>query len=319
MLDAAKTGLQYPVWPTFKNGVKTMPVCDGPNCSLDIPWRVTNTALQMRTDNVPFSVPNAYTALTTVLAAAECRNIVPKQRAVVFKNLCKRCWDRQAAVWGDTATYSAARAKTVPEAIYMQVGRTDFEVAGRYDKQAILSCVVHELMHYWSHAGTGLQSYNRRANVDWDEAVADILGFRVYQRMYQGKPGFTNYITPYNTYSQSLTRAGNGFGNVFGRLWREPEHCARLPKPVGDFISESKSKQPPVPLAQVKGPASERMVKLLNEYLFTWFFNGPHAWIDNGGTNLSIDLFLESNNLANMFAVSTVFQAYDGHNSLHPI
>jgi hypothetical protein len=255
-----------------------------------------------------------------VLAAAKCWNIVPEQRRVVLKNLCRACWVRQAGAWGDAATYSAARARTVPAAIYLQVERTDFKVDGRYDEQAILSCVVHELMHYWSWVGTGLQDYNRTANVDWDEAVADVLGFRVYQRMYRNRPGFANYITPYNTYCHSLTRAGNCFSNVFGRLWREENDRDRLPKAVGDFISQSKDKQPNVPPPpQVMGQATEIMVKVLSECLFTWFFNGPHNWIDNGSKPLMVSEFLERNNLNNMFPISNAFQSYDGNNSLHPI
>jgi hypothetical protein len=296
-----------------------MPACDGSSCTKSIPWRITATALQMSGGNVPFSVETAHASLLSVLAAANCWNIAPAKKAVVFKNLCKSCWDRQAATWRDVGTYAKARARTVPEAIYMQVALPDFEVQGRYDKEAILSCAVHEMMHYWSSAGVGLQSYNRRANVDWDEALADVLGFRVYQHMYRGKAGFASYVTPYNTYCKCLTRAETFFGNVFGRLWREQADCQRLPKAVGEFISQSKAKQPPVPLAQVKTAAAERLVKVLSECLFTWFFNGPTAWIDDGGSSVSIERFLDGNHLANMFAVSQVFQAYDGNNSMHAI
>lgn len=296
-----------------------MPACDGSQCTSQIPWRITPTALQMAGGNVAFSADDAHTALLAVLARAKCWNLAPAKKAVVFKNLCKKCWDRQAAVWGDVATYTTARAKTVPEGIYMQVARVDFEVGGRYDKQAILSCAAHELMHYWSNASLGLQNYNRRANVDWDEAVADLLGFGVYEHMYRGTPGFTNYITPYNTYCKYPARARTAFGNVFGRLWREQADRDRLPKVVADFISASKTQQPVKTLAQTKDPAGDRLVKVLNEYLFTWFFQGPSTWISNGGSNVQIDRFLDNNNLGNMFAVSNVFQAYDGNNSLHAI
>ena len=132
-----------------------MPVCDGATCSREIPWRMTVSALQMRAGNVPFSVDAIYAALRAELVAAGCWNISPNKRAVVFRSFCKTCWDRQAAVWGDVGTYAAARAKTVPEAIFMQVGCPDYQVNGAYDKQAIISCAVHELMHYWSVRGNG--------------------------------------------------------------------------------------------------------------------------------------------------------------------
>ena len=113
-----------------------------------------------------------------------------------------------------------ARAKTVPEAVYMQVMRDDFKVNAQFSKEAILSCVVHEMMHYWSYLGTGIQDYNRRASVDWDEAVADVLGFRVYKRTYSGQASFAHYITPYNTYCKCCEKAKNGFKSVSGRLAR---------------------------------------------------------------------------------------------------
>jgi hypothetical protein len=294
-----------------------MPVCDGPTCNRDIPWRITKTALQMQASNVAFSVDQAHVALLTVLSAAKCWNLKPEKRDVVFKNLCKACWDQQAATWGDVATYTLARAKTVKEAIYMQVERADFQVAGAFSSEAILSCTIHEMMHYWSYEGAGIQNYNRRANVDWDEAVADVLGFRVYKTLYHAQPNFTNYITPYNTYCQCFKRADTQFSNVFGRHWREEADRRRLPSPVCDFITAGKTKN--VPMINVKSPASALLVKTLSEYLFTWFFLGPQQPILDGKTTVRIDQFLEQGNMQNMFAVTNVFQSYDGNNTLHAI
>lgn len=296
-----------------------MPACDGSKCTKSVPWRITLTGLQMSDGTVPFSVETAYLSLVSVLSGWGCESRAPRNKPVVFKNLCKSCWDAQAALWGDVGTYTTARAKTTPDAIYMQVARPDFEINKRYDKEAILSCATHELMHYWSDLGVGLQNYNRRANVDWDEAVADCLGFLVYTRLYRGQVGFRHYVTPYNTYCQFLTRAQTYFGNVFGRLWREPSDAARLPKPVADAIARSKATQPPPPLTQAKVPAAELLSKTLAKYLFTWFFSGPSVPIRDHGTKVDIERFLDGNYLSNMFAVSQVFQAYDGSNTLHPI
>lgn len=294
-----------------------MPVCDGAMCNRDIPWRITKTALQMRAGNVAFSVDRAHTELLAVLSAAKCWNLQPTKREVVFKNLCKVCWDKQAAKWGDVATYTMARAKTVHEAIYMQVMRPDFQAAGTFSQEAILSCAIHELMHYWSYAGTGMQTYNRRANVNWDEAVADVLGFRVYQAIYRGQAGFAQYVTPYNTYCTCFTRVRAQFGNVFGRHWREAANRDRLPSPVCDFITAGKNGNRS--LVQVKDPAADLLVKSLSEYLFTWFFHGPQWPIQDGKKTVTIERFLEAENLSNMFPVTNAFQAYDGNNTMHAI
>ena len=152
----------------------------------------------MQAGNVPFSADEVYRNLIAELTAAKCWTLQPINRPPVFKSLCTSCWNKQAAQRGDVATYTLARAKTVREAIYLQTQRPDFTAGGIISKEAILSCAVHELMHYWSFEGSGLQDYNRRVNVGWDEVVADVLGFRVYRRTYQGQAGFSNYLTPYN-------------------------------------------------------------------------------------------------------------------------
>lgn len=294
-----------------------MPVCDGLQCKNQVPWQITNTALLMDNGIVSFSTDTVYTNLIAELAASNCATLQPAKKPVVFKSLCKKCWDLQAAKWGDVATYTMARAKTVPEAVYMQVERVDFMVAGMFSKEAILSCTVHELMHFWSFQGNGLQDYNRRAGADWDEVVADILGFRVYQRTYRGQAGFANYMTPYNTYCVSIARVGASFSSVFGRLWREAGDRARLPKVVAEFIDKEQTAGKAQ--AVVKDGAALRLMGAVTEYLFTWFFRGPTSPIAGSTPSVTIENFLDSANLGNMFSVANAFQTYDGNNTSHLI
>jgi hypothetical protein len=294
-----------------------MAACDGLLCKNLIPWQVTNTALLMDGGLVSFSIDTVYTNLIAELAASGCSALQPTKKPVVFKSLCKKCWDLQAAKWGDVATYTTARAKTTAEAVYMQVERIDFTVNGIFSKEAILSCTVHELMHYWSFQGNGLQDYNRKANVDWDEVVADILGFRVYQRTYRGQTGFANYMTPYNTYCVSIARIGASFSSVFGRLWREAPDRERLPKSVGEYINKEKTEGKA--MAAVKEGAATRLMAIFTENLFTWFFRGPQTKIAAVPASFEIDAFFESGYLGNMFSVSNAFQSYDGNNTSHLI
>lgn len=296
-----------------------MPVCDGPQCNREVPWRITNTALQMRAGNVSFSVDTIHRNLIAELTAAKCWNLAPPKRPVVFKNLCTVCWMKQAATWGDAKTYADARARTVPEAVCMQVMRPDFQVNAVFSKEAILSCAVHELMHYWSFNAVGLQAYNRHnGGPDWDEAIADLLGFRVYKRAYSSEPGFSNYMTPYNTYCKCFDRAKTGFGQNFTRRYGDDAAIKRFPKPVCEAVG--RAKQLKQTAKEAMGPSADCLAKTMCEYFFTWFFLGPQTPISEGGSSVvRIDAFLDSENLRNMFAVSNAFQSYQGNNTLHAI
>jgi hypothetical protein len=294
-----------------------MPVCDGGTCQREIPFRITKTALQMGTGNVAFSVANAHRELLAVLAAAKCWNLAPPQRAVTFKNLCKSCWDKQAASWGVVGTYTLARARTTDQGVFLQVQRPDFQENNIYSKEAILSCVIHELMHFWSNDSVGIQAQKGIAGVDWDEMVADVMGFRVYQKMYRGTAGFTRYLTPYNTYCVSFDRMKTQFQNVFGRLWREADGRSRLPSAVRNLIQAKIDSRSQVTAAKV--PAADTLVIVLQEYFLTWFFSGPDSVIWEGKTAVRIQSFLQPDNLSNMFPVTNVYQPYDGSNKAHNI
>lgn len=285
-----------------------MPICDGPRCNREIAWRITSSALQFPGGNVPFSVDEVHGNLLKVLASAKCWNLTPTKRPVVFKNLCKTCWDQQGAAWGDAATYTLARARTTSEGIFMQVTSEAFLESRAPSKEAILSCVIHEMMHYWSFAGSGLQDYNRRANVDWDEAVADILGFRVYSKTYTGKTGFANYVTPYNNYCLGCSKAGDNL--AFGPLKNNAERRGKIPQTVAALFD-------PPPAVQSKVVAG--FEKFLTECLLTWFFLGPQTPVSDGKSSVTANRFLESTYLGNMFAPSRAFGLYDGNNKKHLI
>ena len=182
-----------------------MPTCDDGNH--DIPWKVTPNSLEIGDRQIAFDAGDVYAHLMTVMTSAGISDAIPSQKKVVMKSLCRQCWLAQAGLWGDVETYSAPRAKTDANALYFQVGAPDYLVEQKVSEDAVLSCVVHELMHYWSRDAKGVQDYNRRQNVDWDEAATDMVAYRVYKLLVTDSK--RQYLTPYNQYPKSVDIAGD--------------------------------------------------------------------------------------------------------------
>ena len=108
-----------------------MPVCDGNNCSNNIPWRITSASLQVSSRTEKFKIDEIKKVLNQVIRTAYggCSNVINvAAKGVVFKNYCNKCWSKQAASWGDIETYKDARAKTDSTGIYFQVLSPSFIV-----------------------------------------------------------------------------------------------------------------------------------------------------------------------------------------------
>ncbi|MGA2117159.1 MAG: hypothetical protein ABSH56_20655, partial [Bryobacteraceae bacterium] len=99
--------------------------------------------------------------------------------------LCPACWLAYAKKWGEAEkksadVYSPARAKTDKNGVHRQVEDAAFlknvVVAngnGSPQAEPIVSCIVHEVMHYWSHDHSGVSAHNREKGVEWDEVICD--------------------------------------------------------------------------------------------------------------------------------------------------
>lgn len=212
---------------------------------------------------------------------------------------------------GDVGTYAPARAKTDATGCFFQVNDAAFIVNHRPDVERILSCVVHELMHFWSYQSTGLQQFNRGVGgVDWDEASADILGFRTYREQFRGTLG--NYVTPYNRYPVALETQIAAVPNFRWNQWKNTgsaEHGA-LPVKLQRMIANDPAIIQQTVLAAVPGT--------LFSGLATWFFVGPHAVAGSIGKN-AVD-YLSVNGISRLITLSAVFPGYGGGADVaHPI
>ncbi|MBE0361420.1 MULTISPECIES: hypothetical protein [Pseudoalteromonas] len=295
-----------------------MPVCDGNNCSNNIPWRITSASLQVSSRTEKFKIDEIKKVLNQVIRTAYggCSNVINvAAKGVVFKNYCNKCWSKQAASWGDIETYKDARAKTDSTGIYFQVLSPSFIVNHSPDLERILSCACHELMHYWSHNSMGLQDYNRTINVDWDEAVADLLGYLTYKEYFRGR--FKKYITPYNKYPKCIDLARQSFMSRPKFQWNKiiegGDERAQLPTELKLFFDKQAWDKSMPQVLKLK--ASDIVSEILFSSLVKWFFNGPHERAPSIGKNCRE--FLTANGIQKLINTSQVFPAYAGYDTEH--
>jgi hypothetical protein len=235
-----------------------MPTCDGSGCNKNISWKVTNTGLTVGTAEV---------AKFTYVEMGKAVNAVLSETSLVFTPadppvlcLCPACWLAYAKKWGEAEkksaeVYSPARAKTDKNGVHLQVEDAAFlknvVVAngnGSPQAEPIVSCIVHEVMHYWSHDHSGVSAHNREKGVEWDEVICDWIGSLVYKHMFHGKTftggAFERYIGPYGTNNQFLVRAGKNWEDNMNlqRLYKtfieDPQERAKLPRPVRKYFEE---------------------------------------------------------------------------------
>lgn len=289
-----------------------MPVCDGSSCSANIPWRITKTNLQLASGAERFDQAAVRAALVRILSTAYggCPGVAPGSRGVVFKTLCTKCWQLQARKWGDPGTYTGVRAKTDATGLYFQVSNAAFFADQKPYQEAIVSCVCHELMHFWSFNARGLQDYNRTVNVDWDEVVADLFGYLAYKDCFQGR--YSRYVTPYNQYPLCIERAAQSFGSTpkfrWGKFLEGGAEQDALPAVLKQYF-QAHGKGP---AAEVKQKATEIVRALLFESLARWFFTGPQTRVASLGDRGTCADFLSANGIQKVINTLTVFPAYGG-------
>lgn len=287
-----------------------MPVCDGLTCNNSVPWRITTQALQLSNRNVPFKSEEVAKRLRQVLGVLDVQVHGVGSLAAVIKNFCPACWKKQAAAWGDVGTYLPARARTTAQGCFFQIDSPVFYVNKAPDPERILSCVVHELMHYWSFRSEGLQNFNRTLGVDWDEAVADLLGYRTYKDYYQGD--FQSYFTPYNQYPKCIEKVGTqiealpkfkyegwtGTGAAHNGL-PIPELRAYIRLVADDANMDQRLKKPKIAM---------KVQELLFRALVTWFFDGPETTV----MGMTCRDFLKEDGIKKLITPSLAFPGYGG-------
>ncbi|CAI8852325.1 RHS repeat domain-containing protein [Pseudomonas serboccidentalis] len=81
--------------------------------------------------------------------------------------------------------------------VYMGVTAPDYSENGRLSADKIRSTIIHEAMHYVSHAHVGFQRSTDTsvANSNYDEYVTDFLGYEVFTAMYPEGKYKTGYFT----------------------------------------------------------------------------------------------------------------------------
>jgi len=279
---------------------------------------MTSTSLQLLSRTEKFKIDEVKGVLNQVVRTeyGGCQNVINITMSdVVFKNYCKQCWLRKAANWGDVATYKDARAKTDSTGVYFQTLSPSFIKNHSPDLEQIFSCVCHELMHYWSHNSVGLQNYNRTINVDWDEAVADLLGYLTYKKYFRGR--FNKYITPYNQYPKCIDLSRQSFMSTPPYKWKKiiegGQERAQLPTELKLFFDQQ-AWDTSVPQV-LKLKASNIVTEILFSALIKWFFNGPHQRIPSIGKNCRE--FLTSSGIQQVINTSQVFPAYAGYDTEH--
>lgn len=297
-----------------------MPVCDGSHCSNNILWRITNTNLQLSGKTEKFKIDEVKNTLNNLVRTTYggCSVVNIGIKNVVFKNYCTECWLKQAVKWGDVKTYKNARAKTDSTAVYLQVLSPSFIVNHSPDPERILSCVCHELMHFWSYNSEGLQAYNRTINVDWDEAVADLLGYLTYKNYFQGR--FKKYITPYKNFPKCIDLAGQSFMKTPTYKWNKfmtekSVERKQLPLELKLFFDQQVGDDLTPQVLKLK--AADIVTKILFGSLVEWFFNNPNTKSPSIGKDCRE--FLHANGIQKIINTTQAFPPYEGTETEHII
>lgn len=149
--------------------------------------------------------------------------------------MCPTCWQGMAMLWGKKEgngadVYKTARAKTNNTGIFLQSEESAYHknIAVKDGKppqlEPIVSCLIHETIHYWSANSAGVSAYNRQEGVEWDEVICDFFAFPTYQLIAKSNPLLANYVGPYSTNGKFLERAI--------QFWEEELNKERIHKPL---------------------------------------------------------------------------------------
>ncbi|ELR66477.1 hypothetical protein C942_04175 [Photobacterium marinum] len=307
-----------------------MPVCSNQDCNVEVSWTISQRGLELPDRIERFKVFEVKTALQQILAEALNGKKMPDiSNNPTIKTLCPDCWTAQARAWGDVRTYAEARAKTDKTGVYMQVESPAFFSFEKPDPASILSCLIHEMMHLWSHDSCGLQDYNRTLNVDWDEAAADLFGYLVFKEYYksQGK----KYITPYNEYAKCIGSAEESAKMQFARkfFWNKliaqsELYSDKMPL-SGDFpekliakLAELRAATPALPESMIKDKLAEYLAHtMVYQTMANCFFFGPQAIPESWGQDFNS--FVSPKGIKQLLNLSKTFPPYDGNNKAHDI
>lgn len=252
-----------------------MPTCNGPGCNNVVRWRVTSAGVAMDRPGgqgpghlvVPFTFRDMAKALGAVLQADGASITVATKDPPVLC-LCPGCWKTKAQTWGraegkSAEVYLPARAKTDSNGVHLQVEDPAFnnnplaDRPGNPQMEPIVSCVVHEVMHYWSAGHKGVSAHNREKGVEWDEVFADWMGYLVYRRMFGGKsfPGgnFSKYVGPYGTNAEFLKRATDhwvaqmNIRRIYDPFLTDASKRRDLPRPLRQYFEQHATAAPAGP------------------------------------------------------------------------
>lgn len=293
--------------------------CDG--CAKPVlPWHLGAKALKIGDEaDIAISFDVLHAALMEEMKFRGVTNVAVAKKVPPIKCLCVPCWAAEvtARKWGDLGTYASARAKTTKDGIFFNVtqpgdgdalvARFDFSTnagpggSGPISAEGILSCLVHETIHYWSFNSLGLQEGGLVAAIgfDLDEYVTDMLGHLVFKRVFKGK--FVNYVTPYADGSLMLTKIPLKFTENarMVKALADPTPAgdklrANLPVALKEYFEAAENKKVllPADLVRVKAELANNpkaptppklysqagglLTKVLFEHFVWWYFLGPN-------------------------------------------
>lgn len=270
--------------------------CNWPQCAKPIKFELKPTVLRTHSGDINFKLSEIGKNLNESLTDIIPRLTVETPAPPVF-NYCDGHWMEKAKAWArdeKTAnnpvtpeTYKAPRAKTTAEGIFIQNNNVAFlhntecppKPNGDPNVIPIVSCFVHEIIHYWSYKHKGLQG--KKGVADWDEAICDWIAFPVYSRTMGGIPipgggKISTYCTPYGKYLEWLnTGAGNWQRLVNGfrgkQFVADPSKRAKLPSTVKAYFASVTDKTS----GQKYGDLTvELWKKALRLMMTKWFFDG---------------------------------------------
>lgn len=248
------------------------------SCKAPTSWGIGLGGVEVgSTTPVPIKISDIHAALVASLLSNGFRGAIGgKAEAPVFV-LCTPCWVTQAGRWGSAEgksadVYKPARAKTDPNGVYLQAedlafhGNTSVPITSSPQLEPITSCLIHELVHYWSAGSVGLQAHNREYGVEWDEVVCDFFAYPVYKTLSAKSPALKSYVGPYSTNAKFMERSIANWESqmnvkrIYDPLLASDAERKKLPKPLTDYFagaagpgSASSSPGLAVPMAKPPG------------------------------------------------------------------
>ncbi len=108
--------------------------------------------------------------------------------------------------------------------------------------EPILSCITHEVIHFWSHLSAGVSTHNRQFGVEWDEVFCDFFAYPTYKLI--AKAPLASYVGPYSTNSQFMNRSITNWESqmnitrIYEPLLKTLLERQKLPKPLKEYFDK---------------------------------------------------------------------------------